>query len=315
MAPVLHIAAEARAKVNLSLELLGVRPDGYHELRSVVQSLALHDDVEVDCASGVAAPHGGEPGVAVSCVSDGVDISRIGPASGNLCAKAVEAFLARMPAGAASRAALGRVRVRVVKRIPLGGGLGGGSADAAATLRALNAIAGADALPADALLDAAAAVGSDVPALLLGGTVLMEGRGERVSRPAFTVPPLHVVLANCGAHVSTACAYGEFDRIREAENLGPRARGAWNHEPAAGANLGYADVAAMLQNDLETPVFALCPEVAATAQALRRAGADAVLMSGSGATVFALARSAEEAHGIADALPQGLWHAVTRFAP
>lgn len=308
MAPIRRITVEARAKVNLTLELLGRRPDGYHELRSIVQTLALHDDVEVRCeASGAGAP-----AVEVECVADGVDVSRIGPASENLCARAAIAFRRRLPEGAPFRAWLGRVRVGVVKRIPLGGGLGGGSADAAATLRALNSLAGDDALPEGVLVDVAASVGSDVPALLLGGTVLMEGRGEKVERLRPLPGSIHVVLANCGAHVSTALAYSEFDSTAGARPK--HSAGAGGHALGQGAWPGYGEVAAMLRNDLEVPVFGICPEVAATAGKLREAGAEAVLMSGSGATVFALARSEGAARRIADALPNGMWRAVTRFA-
>lgn len=286
------VAVAAHAKINATLDVLGRRPDGYHELRSVVLPLALHDDV-------VVAP-GERPGISVETVPDGVDCSMIGPPETNLCAKAVRAFFRRFGADAAVEPSLA---IRVVKRIPLGGGMGGGSADAAAVLRALAATLpqeGGGAIPLAALAEVGAEVGSDVPALVFGGAVLMEGRGERVSRAAGFDRPVDLLLANPGTHVSTAAVFHAIDAAGM-----PTAR---RRTPSR--LFGVA-----LSNDLEEVVFGLYPEVADIAARLKTAGAEDVLMTGSGATVFATAESPAAAAALAAALPAGCWRAVTRTLP
>ena len=153
----------AHAKINLTLEVLGTRPDGYHDLRSVVTTIPLHDDVELLDASA------GE--VTVEMAADGVEMPCVPPET-NLAVRAARAL--REACGVARG-----VHIRIVKRIPIGAGLGGGSADAAAVLNGLNALWELK-LPKERLCAIGAEVGSDVPALVLGGVVLMEGRGERV---------------------------------------------------------------------------------------------------------------------------------------
>lgn len=248
----------AYAKVNLFLEVLGKRPDGYHALRSLVLPVSLADDVEV-------AP------------SEDGSISSDALFADDLCVKAARALAA---ATGCKRGA----RISVTKRIPVGGGLGGGSADAAATLRALNTLWELH-LPTETLCDIAASVGSDVPALLLGGPVLMEGRGEIVSRFG-SVPPLHIVLANPGVFSSTKLVYGAL-----AENLSsPSASDrkiCYNMRTALERG-NLADIAAAAVNDLASPAMALYPEIADAAAALRSAGAVGVTVSGSGSTVFGL---------------------------
>ena len=147
---------EAHAKINLTLEILGVRPDGYQDLRSVVVPIPLHDDVARDPADAISVEMPGEI-----------------PQERNLAWRAAQAL--RQATGCARG-----VRIVLGKRIPQGAGLGGGSADAAAVLNGLNELWGLG-LPKARLCGIAAAVGSDVPALTLGGPVLMEGRGERVT--------------------------------------------------------------------------------------------------------------------------------------
>lgn len=296
----------AYAKVNLTLRILGRRDDGFHALCSIVAPLSLHDDVSVSLRFG-AHPGGGLPRVSIETTPGGVDCSSIGPADANLCAKALSAYWRRLPPESRMRLAE-EASIGIVKRIPIGGGLGGGSADAAATLLALQRIAGAEALPAADILALAADVGSDVPALLSGGPVIMEGRGECVSPIApGLLAPLPAVLANPGIHVSTPAAYAAFDRL-----CGGRAAPAEPRAPASRIS-SARDYAGILVNDLEEPVFAMCPAVREAAGQLRRAGAKAPLMSGSGATVFAICDSAEEARAIADALPPGFWRATARL--
>ncbi len=253
------MTVEAYAKVNLTLEVYGRRPDGYHALRSVVQPIGLADTLEVELTG------------------DGVVASDTGYGEDDLVVKAARRLLAGRSLGC---------RVRVVKRIPAGGGLGGGSADAAAALLALNRLLGRQETP-EALARIGAEVGSDVPALVLaqhyGGPVLMEGRGERVSLlPEPLVRRLPgasavLVLANPGVHSSTPEVFARCT-------------------PRAGEPEGEPDLRP--GNDLQAAATALHPEIAEALRALREAGASPALMSGSGATVFGFAESGKGAERI-----------------
>jgi len=231
---------EAHAKINLTLDVLGARPDGYHDLRSVVVPVPLHDDVSLEVADDVRVEMPGDL-----------------PQERNLAWKAAQAL--RRATGCATGA-----RIRIGKRIPAGAGLGGGSADAAAVLNGLNELWGLN-LPADRLCEIGATVGSDVPALVLGGPVLMEGRGERVAPLAdsplkdFPLPDMsRLVLRTPPVFVSTPRVFAEF---RESDRgLGP--------------------------NDLQPAACRLHPEIATALAALRAEGCTGVMMSGSGSSVF-----------------------------
>ena len=160
----------------------------------------------------------------------------------------------------------------------------------------------------------AASLGSDIPAMVHGGTVIMEGRGEVVTpvRDAAgrsPLPSMAVLLANPGTHVSTAEAYRESNAVLTSSAFSCNILSSPNCVGSASA------CAAWLFNGLERAVFARHPEVAALAARLRQAGAAAVLMSGSGATVFALADDEAEAERLARALPDGCWWTVTRTLP
>ena len=166
----------AAAKVNLGLKVLGRRADGFHELDSVVALLGLGDEVTIEKASATT----------LGIVGDGVDVAALpADAEANLAVRA-----ARLLEREAGRPLPTRIVIR--KRIPLGGGLGGGSTDAAATLRGMNDLWGLG-LPRARLLALGAALGSDVPLFLLDGTVRMSGRGERVER--LPMPSAPAVLA------------------------------------------------------------------------------------------------------------------------
>ena len=246
----------AFAKVNLTLEVYGKRPDGFHELRSLVQPIALADELEVEATD------------------DGKIVSDTGYGERDLAVRAARALRA---ASGASAAALG-AQLRVVKRIPAGGGLGGGSADAAATLLALNALWSLGRTP-EALAAIGASVGSDVPALVLAqhyrSSVWMEGRGERVSlaAPADGDARRPLVLVHPGVASSTAEVYARCV---------PRAR------PPEGR-----------VNDLQAAACRLHPEIAAALAALAAAGAADVMMSGSGSVVYGFADDEPSAQAIA----------------
>ena len=334
--PRMAVTVPAYAKINLTLELLGVRPDGYHAIRSVVVPVELHDDVEISVHSSPVTRHSslattssvGEPTLEV--VADGVSISEIGPAESNLAVRAARLFLARIgevesrkPKAESRDVSFcilhSAFRIRLTKRIPLGGGLGGGSADAAAVLLGLNSLVTRHSslvtpFSIPDLMEMGASLGSDIPAMVHGGTVLMEGRGEKVTPlrgpdGRSPLPPLFVVLANPGTHVSTAEAYRESSDVLTSSAFSCNILSSPHCVGSASA------CAAWLFNGLEGAVFARHSEVAALAARLREAGAAAVLMSGSGATVFALADDAESAERVRRALPAECWSVVTRILP
>jgi 4-diphosphocytidyl-2-C-methyl-D-erythritol kinase len=258
----------APAKVNLCLFVGAPRADGLHPLASVVQSLTLAD--ELTLAPGTA------PADEVIC--PGVS----GP---NLAARALADFRAATGWDAPPQ------RLEIVKRVPVAGGMGGGSADAAATLRLAARAAGVD---DDALLhELAVGLGADVPAQLKPGRALMLGAGERVVRLP-DPEPFGVLVLPLDAELSTPDVYRTFDRTatpRSAEELATRA-----DELAAGAVPPPV-------NDLQDPARRLCPAIDAALDAVRGAGPDTVLVSGSGPTVVGLFADPGEAARAAAHVP------------
>lgn len=290
---------EAAAKINLTLEILGKRADGYHELRSVVTPVALADQISLTLeGSEIALTVSGNPGV---------DLTRIGSNEENLAYRAARLLQERH--GAAQG-----IRIDILKRIPIGGGLGGGSADAAAVLVGLNKICGLG-LSLDTLKLLGAELGSDIPALIMGGAVVMTGRGEHVASilPAGKKPVsgFWVVIANPGIFVSTAHAYricnptgGLTERPDAYKNIISSIRSGDVHSAAAA-----------LFNGLEPGVFAAYPETARLAERLQRAGGLGVLLSGSGASVFALVRDASHGEALRRDLGSGIWSVLTKTLP
>ena len=267
------MTVEAPAKVNLTLEVFAERSDGYHALRSVVLPVSLADALEVEAAD------------------DGVIASDTGYAD-DLCVKAAKVLRA-----ASGNGRLG-ARIAVTKRIPAGGGLGGGSADAAATLVALDRLWGLS-LGRVRLAALAAEVGSDVPALVTGGPVVMEGRGELVTPVKGMAGGLSLVIAHPEVFCSTAEVY---------RRCVARAAGGPSPTDAMVAALASGDrrgLVAALANDLQAPAVSLHPEIAAALDALREAGAEAAMMSGSGSCVFGLAADDADASRIAGRLVSG----------
>lgn len=294
-----QLVIEAPAKINLSLEIIGKRADGYHDLRSVVVPVALTDRMELSLA-----------GTDIDLATDaapGIDLSQLGPAEENLACRAARLLQARhgAPAG---------VRIRIHKRIPIGGGLGGGSADAAALLQGLNRLGGLG-LSLATLQALGAELGSDVPALLHGGAVCMEGRGERVTsilegapRP---VPGFWVVIANPGICIPTCKAY----RLCNCTGGLTKKPNSFNNTISSVRSGDVLGAAAALFNGLESGVFLAYPETARLAARLRDAGGMGGLLSGSGASVFALVR--DEIHGedVRRKLGASVWSVLTKTLP
>ena len=253
------ITLNACAKLNLTLDILRKREDGYHDLQMVMQTVSLCDDVTVTLTDG--------DGITCRCGDIPGDES-------NLAVKAARAFFAETgvkPCG---------LDIDIVKRIPAQAGMAGGSSDGAATLRALRKLLKPELL-GDELERIAAKVGSDVPYCVRGGTALAEGRGERLTTLR-DAPRFHVVLCKPEFAISTPML---FSRVKVSELWSrPDTSGmldALHHGDAAG-------VASRVKNVFETVLPRDFAEVFAIKERLLRLGAEAAAMTGSGPTVFGL---------------------------
>jgi 4-diphosphocytidyl-2-C-methyl-D-erythritol kinase len=257
--PARPMVVHAPAKINLTLDVLGRRADGYHELASVMQTIGLHDTLVLH-----PAPDGE---LALTC-----DLPELAN-DANLALRA--AHLLRQATGCA----LG-VRIELLKAIPMQGGLGGGSSDGAAVLVALNRWWQL-ALGQDALIDLAARLGSDVPFFIVGGTARVGGRGEVVV-PLVDLPPLWLVVAKPPVSIPTPAV---FRALAPADYTDGDATGTLIAHIQAGTLPPLTDAA--LLNALEPGVLRDYPTVAATRAQLLAAGAPCVRMSGSGPTLYA----------------------------
>ncbi len=272
------VEIEARAKVNLGLEVLAKRDDGYHDIDTIFQTISLSDTLRLS-----PSPDG-----TISLETSGIPVPG-GPA--NLAVRAAEAIVAasgcRGPA------------ISLEKRIPVGAGLGGGSADAAAVLVGMDALFGLG-LPAHALLGLALSIGSDVPFLIRGGTSRGRGRGEILERLS-PLAGLWFVLVTPPFEVSAGEAYRRA-RIRltgRSPFIRLNCSAIQNGDPEA--------LARGLENDLEAGVVSSYPEVGQAKARLLESGAMAAVMSGSGSTVVGIARTEEDAHNIESRLAGRDW--------
>jgi 4-diphosphocytidyl-2-C-methyl-D-erythritol kinase len=266
---------EARAKVNLFLRILGQRPDGYHDLETLIVPISLADRLEVHAAAGplfrtlsLSLSLGGDPDM-----TSGVPVDETN-------------LVLRAAATLAERAGVrGFADVSLEKLVPSAAGLGGGSADAAAALRALNHLWGLG-LTDDDLVAAATEVGSDVPALLAGGPTVARGRGERVDAAA--VGPLSWVVVTFPFGVRTADAFEwwDLDRGATGPELGP-ILDAVRPEALAGPG-GLERLGSLLANDLAAPVMRRHPQVLQALDRLLEAGAVGAIQCGSGPSVAGL---------------------------
>jgi 4-diphosphocytidyl-2-C-methyl-D-erythritol kinase len=267
------VRERAFAKLNLILHVGRPRPDGLHPICSVFASLDLADELEVRPAG------------------NGADVVECKDVEGpNLAAAALAAFRAEVPS-------LPPLEVAIDKRIPIAAGLGGGSADAAAALRAANRIAG-EPLDAARLREIGATLGSDVPSQVEPGHALVSGTGELVE--PIDLPTLPAVLVPQSRGLSTAEVYGQLDRMKGwREPLEPDAlRIVLESNPAT---WGVA-----FENDLQPAALALRPELAAVIDGLRAAGALVAGVSGSGPTCFGLFFDRSLAEATAGAIPDAL---------
>lgn len=282
----------APAKINLHLEVLGLRPDGFHELAMVMQTLDLADVLHLSDSA--------EGGISLRCDRPDLPLGR-----DNLITRAAELLRAR--AGLGERG----VAISLEKRIPIGAGLAGGSSDAAATLLGLDALWQLHTPPAT-LAALAAELGSDVPFCLEGGTQLCFGRGEVLEAAPGAPAPLGVLLLkDPQASVSTPWAYGRCRDWRGDFYLSQEAdfeqrRQALRQSPLLAALAGTGPLPP-LRNDLQAVVAPEVPSVGLALELLRRGPVPlAAAMSGSGPTVFALYASPAAAEAARQALAEPL---------
>lgn len=259
------------AKVNLGLRVGRLRPDGFHGIESVFHSVTLSDTITIDDGSSaeIVLEVEGASGL------EGPDNTM------------VRAALALQEHAGASRWA----QLTLSKRIPIGAGLGGGSADAAAVLLGLNRLWGLD-LPMDQLHVLAAEIGSDVPYCLTGGPMLVSGRGESLD-PIPASRTLWIVLGISTEPLSTAAVYARWDELglEPGVSVAPLVT-------ALGAG-DLAGVAEAMHNDLEHASFSLRPELRSLKDEMTAAGAVGALMTGSGPTMMGLCESQAHAHEVA----------------
>jgi 4-diphosphocytidyl-2-C-methyl-D-erythritol kinase len=254
------MTVRAHAKINLDLRVLRTRLDRYHELATVFQTLALHDTVTLFERDGP---------LTLTCDAPGVPTGEA-----NLVWRAVGAMWRAAGRGGEPHG----LAIDLQKRIPPQSGLGGGSADAAATLMAMNRRWDVHVTAAD-LEQMAATLGADVPFFLTGGTAEGRARGDRIRRLP-ELPRHAVLLVLPGFGVPTAEAFDWYDRDAEGAASEP---GEW---PAVSS--GWTDALVTCRNDLEPPVVSRHPEVGALVEMLRQSGASLAAMTGSGSAVFGL---------------------------
>lgn len=262
----------APAKVNLTLRVGPLQADGYHPVDSLAAFADWGDEIAVTEGEGLSLILAGPGGEALQDEPE------------NLVLKAAYALRA-----AVERPEL-TATITLTKHLPVASGLGGGSADAAAALRALARFWDLG-LPVRALAEIGSVVGSDVPACVYSRPLLMRGRGERISA-LIAWPELHAVIANPGVPVATKDVFAAYD-AGSPERLGPASPAVAGTPEAALAQLEAS------RNDLEAPAIGLEPVIGETLAALGGGGAQLVRMSGSGASCFAILESREAAENAA----------------
>lgn len=343
----LMISVPSFAKINLGLKIGARRPDGFHELCTIYQTLALHDRIGVEVQSG--------SGIEIRC-----DDSRVPRDGSNTCYRIAERLLAAaqglkpqvggetLDAGLKPRST--KVIIEIEKHLPVQGGLGAASSNAVVTMLALERALGTELLQADKLR-IAAEVGSDLPLFLIGGTVLGVGRGEQVHALP-DLPTLHVVIVTPPVGISTPRAFARWDELIAQQpeltrsegtgtisELGKRvldllskgfpqadaARAAvescgWKAELASGVPAVGGDRAETLlldlvrtgiENDFERVVFPEYPELREVKELLQREGAQWASLSGSGSTLYGLFASSNEASAAAERMKAAGHAAVT----
>lgn len=284
------VTVRAPAKINLHLGVGPVRADGYHPLTTVYQAIGLYDDVTAHASA--------DWSVEVTAVGS-VDVSGVPLDESNIALRAAVQLMER-------HAVPGACRLEIAKGIPVAGGLAGGSADAAATLVAVDRLFDLRASDEE-LVEIAAGLGSDVPFALVGGTAAGSGRGELVARVPDAGSWWWVVLPSAEG-LSTPAVYHAFDDGFPGSTARPEAL-------LTALAAGDADgLGSALENDLEGPALLLRPDLRPVHDAIRDSSALGELLSGSGPTFLALARDARHARALAAEL-RGAGHRDALVAP
>ena len=294
------ITVRSFAKINLGLGIGPLRKDGFHELRTVYQTIALHDRIQVQVARG--------SGIEIRC-----EDPRVPRDASNTCYRIAERTMAALKVQ-------GRVVIEIEKRLPVQGGLGGASGNAVAVMIALER-ALKKRLPGPDRLRIAAEVGSDLPLFVIGGTVLGVGRGEEVY-PMPDLPEVPCVIATPEIGVSTPKAFADWDALDKLTVGDPSDRmvefgrvfGTWLsgseklHSGVPASGRGRAETLLLdlvrtgIENDFEKVVFPQYPELREVKSALARAGAFYASLSGSGSAVYGLFRTPASAKKAAERL-------------
>ncbi len=269
-----NLVLQSPAKVNLRLEILGRREDGYHELKTIFQKISLHDTLHFFLRK--------RKGISISVDRPGLPVGKT-----NLIYRAAQSILKRS-------VYRGGIAVEVEKRIPLGAGLGGGSSNAATTLKALNRLLGTN-LSRRELMELGLEIGADVPFFFLTGAALGSGIGERLKK--IEIPALWFVLIYPNFEVSARWAYQNFDKNLSASTLckvqpsNRRANKLTNQQFRINLDRFLKTpkgASKILSNHLEAVVSEEYPQIDAMKKMLLSAGATGALMTGSGPTVFGL---------------------------
>jgi 4-diphosphocytidyl-2-C-methyl-D-erythritol kinase len=290
------ISVKSFAKINIGLSIGRKRPDGFHGLHTLYQTVSLHDIVKVDVQRGT--------GIDMRCKDTRVPCDET-----NTCWRVAERVMKSVKAR-------GKVVITIEKRLPVQGGMGAASSNAIATLFGLERALGEQLAPEERLR-IAAEVGSDLPLFLVGGTVLGIGRGEQVF-PLQDLPPMDIVLVTPNVGVSTPRAFSDWDALPH-ENPGgltsaassgtissfSRSVFAWLTAGVPTVSGGRVEtplldlVRAGIENDFERVVFPQYPELREVKRALERAGARYSSLSGSGSTLYGLFETEEQARSAA----------------
>ncbi len=271
------ITIEAHAKINLTLDILDKRADGYHDVELVLQSIGLSDTIEL-----AKINKGIKLELNVDKVIGGENLTAD---ENNLAYRAAKLMIDYFNLAEG-------VFIRLTKKIPIAAGLAGGSTDAAAVIRGMNQLFNLH-LTTQQMCDLAAKIGSDVPFCIVGGTCLAYGRGEKLKRLA-DLPSIPIVLIKPRGAIPTAWAYKTYDADKSSEHPDTNAI-------CEAINLSdYEAVAELIFNVLERVAIKKYPAIETYKQKLIEAGAIAAMMSGSGPSIFGIAKTHDDAVKIAD---------------
>ncbi len=270
------IRINANAKINLTLDVLGKRSDGYHEVSMIMQSVNLSDTLILRKINDTSK----------KIVFLG-DVKGVDKPEDNLAYKAADLFLRTYNINDS-------IEITLKKNIPVAAGLAGGSSDAGAVLRGLNSLFNLN-LPNETLCEIGSKLGSDIPFCIIGGTMLAEGRGEKLS-PIPPMPPTDLILVKPKIDVSTAWVYKNYDKIQTVIHPDNKKM------QIALENKDLKSICQNLRNVLENVTISAYPEIEKIKHFMCKSGALAAMMSGSGPTVFAIVENTNIAADIAEKL-------------